>query len=102
MIGKYYEKCPECSMIIKKKQLSRTIFSPNGIGTKSFFTSSGSWRIILDSELVPVMPTPRRAFQGWRYLEPDEAPADLTGRAAKGLANLPPKMRKELAELGLL
>jgi hypothetical protein len=58
--------------------------------------------ILLDRKLVPVRPTPRRAFQGWRYLEADEAPADLTGRAAGDLAAMHPQMRKELTELGLI
>ena len=58
--------------------------------------------ILLAPKLVAVRPTPRRAFQGWRYLDPADAPPDLTGRAAAGLAELTPKMRKELAELGLL
>lgn len=57
--------------------------------------------LLLDPELVPVHPVPRRAFQGWRYFAPDDAPADLTGER-KGLADLPPQMRKDLAELGLL
>jgi len=57
--------------------------------------------LLIDPVLVPVRPVPRRAFQGWRYLEPDDAPADLAG-GRKGLADLPPQMRKELAELGLL
>jgi hypothetical protein len=58
--------------------------------------------IMLSPKLVAVRPTPRRAFQGWRYLDPADAPPDLTGRAAGELAALTPKMRKELAELGLL
>jgi len=58
--------------------------------------------IILDEELVPVRPTPRRAFQGWRYLDPADAPADLAGAAAGNLAGIPPAMRRELAELGLI
>jgi hypothetical protein len=57
--------------------------------------------IVLDAALVPVRPVPRRAFQGWRYLAADDAPADL-GRGDKQLAELPPKMRRELAELGLI
>ena len=56
---------------------------------------------MLDAALVPVRPVPRRAFQGWRYLTADDAPADL-GRGDKQLAELPPKMRRELAELGLI
>ena len=57
--------------------------------------------ILLDPALVPVRPVPRRAFQGWRYLTADDAPADL-GRGDKQIAALPPKMRRELAELGLI
>jgi hypothetical protein len=68
-------------------------------GTKS--DGSKGCRILLDKVLVPVRPVPRRAFQGWRYLTADDAPADL-GRGDKGLADLPPKMRRELAELGLI
>ena len=59
-------------------------------------------RIMLDPKLVVVRPTPRRAFQGWRYLEAADAPEDLTNGTGKGLADLPPKMRRELAELCLL
>lgn len=58
--------------------------------------------IYLDPNLVTVRPTPRRAFQGWRYLAAADAPPDLDISAAQSLAGLPPKMRQELAELGLL
>lgn len=58
--------------------------------------------LLLDPVLVPVRPAPRRAFQGWRYLAPDDAPADLAGGSSEGLAEMPHRMRKELAELGLL
>jgi hypothetical protein len=57
--------------------------------------------ILLHPALVPVRPVPRRAFQGWRYLTGDDAPADL-GRGDKQIAALPPKMRRELTELGLI
>ncbi len=57
--------------------------------------------ILLDPALVPVRPVPRRAFQGWRYLTAGDAPADL-GRGDKQIAELPAKMRRELAELGLI
>ena len=58
--------------------------------------------LILDPELVPVQPTPRRAFQGWRYLEPDDAPKDLDSSKTGDYADMPLKMRRELAELCLL
>jgi hypothetical protein len=43
---------------------------------------------------------PRRAFQGWRYLEAQDAPPDL--RKTKGAENLPEALQRELAALGLL
>lgn len=58
--------------------------------------------LILDKTLVPVRPVPRRAFQGWRYLKPDEAPGDLRKGGRDEIGEMPPKLRKELAELGLL
>lgn len=58
--------------------------------------------LMLDRKLVPVRPTPRRAFQGWRYLAAEDAPADLAGASAGALTSLPPRMRKDLADLGLL
>ena len=57
-------------------------------------------RIILDKELVAVRPIPRRAFQGWRYFDVNDAPPDLPRGEAK--SDMPPQMRNELAELGLI
>ena len=57
--------------------------------------------LVLDPQLVLTMPQPRRPFQGWRYLKPQDAPRDLDNGAA-GLADMPSAMRAELAELGLL
>lgn len=55
-------------------------------------------RIVLGPELIPVTPTPKRAFQGWRYLKPEDAPQDL---AELGEAkNLPPHLRAKLVDLG--
>ena len=58
-------------------------------------------RIVMDPKLVPVLPKPRSAFQGWRYLKANEAPADLA-KGAKGATAIPEEMRRELNELGLL
>jgi hypothetical protein len=57
---------------------------------------------ILDPELTAVRPTPRRAFQGWRYLDPTDAPPDLQGSAGGELSEMPASMRRELAELCVL
>ncbi|WP_142850182.1 DUF1489 family protein [Telmatospirillum sp. J64-1] len=53
----------------------------------------------LDAELVETMPQPKRPFQGWRYLKPEDAPADMAGG---DIAEMPPEMLRELKELGLL
>ena len=55
--------------------------------------------ILMDPTLIPVVPTPRRAFQGWRYLKPEDAPADLTDTIHEG-DTLPPKLMRKLVELG--
>ncbi|THF59841.1 DUF1489 family protein [Ollibium composti] len=61
----------------------------------------GRCRLMLDPEVVRTEWQPRRAFQGWRYLKPADAPRDL-GQGKAGLVAMPPKLRHELAELGLL
>jgi hypothetical protein len=58
--------------------------------------------ILLERKLVPVRPVPRRAFQGWRYLTGDDAPADLGKGGSGDVAALPPEMRCALTELGLI
>jgi len=58
--------------------------------------------LLLDPMIVPVRPVPRRAFQGWRYLDPADAPADLGSKSSRSGGDLPPALRRELAALGLL
>ncbi len=53
--------------------------------------------LTLDPEVVLVMPTPRRAFQGWRYLHHEDAPQDLLGFAEDAA---PPELTRQLRELG--
>ena len=57
-------------------------------------------RIVLEPRFVLTDWQPRRAFQGWRYLSPEEAPQDLG--AGGDMAAMPPELRRELADLGLL
>ena len=56
--------------------------------------------IVCSAELVSVAPCPRRAHQGWRYLEDADAPsADDDG---SGLGLLPPRLYGKLASLALV
>jgi len=59
-------------------------------------------RLLLAPQLIPVRPTPRRAFQGWRYLDVGDAPADLRSGKNDQLASMPFEMRKKLADLCLI
>jgi hypothetical protein len=61
----------------------------------------GRCQLVLEPKLTLVAPRPWRAFQGWRYLAPKDAPHDLD-RAAPGARNMPETLRRELRELGLL
>ncbi len=56
--------------------------------------------ILLAPELVPVAGRPVKAFQGWRYFKPEDAPPDLV--AGMPGADLPPALAQELRSLGLL
>jgi hypothetical protein len=58
-------------------------------------------KLVLEPKLVLTEWQPRRAFQGWRYLAAKDAPRDIAGDRER-IAALPPKLRRELAELGLL
>lgn len=54
--------------------------------------------IVCEPGMVRVAARPRRPFQGWRYLEAKDAPADISGDADE----IPEEMLRELSELGLL
>jgi hypothetical protein len=56
--------------------------------------------IIMPLDMVRVSPRPHRPFQGWRYLDPKDAPPDLTasGFAEEGS----PEIALELSRLGLI
>jgi len=57
--------------------------------------------IRLDPLLVRVRAMPKRAHQGWRYLEAADAPPDLDGEP-DGLDALPPALLGRLAGLALV
>ena len=61
----------------------------------------GRVAIHLGPKLVLVEGRPKRAHQGWRYLEDADAPADLGGEGS-GADELPPRLIGELVALGLL
>ena len=56
--------------------------------------------IVCAAELVAVSPMPRRAHQGWRYLEDADAPS--SDDDGSGLGALPPRLYGKLASLALV
>jgi hypothetical protein len=68
-----------------------------------YFGSDGIRRcaIVLEPELIRTQGAVKSPFQGWRYLQPQDAPPDLPkGRAAEEA--LPPALNRALAEIGVL
>ena len=61
----------------------------------------GRVSIHLGPDLILVQAQPKRAHQGWRYLEAADAPADLGGDTT-GLAQMPPALVGKLVELALI
>jgi hypothetical protein len=60
--------------------------------------SDGRIDIICSAELVVLPPVPRRAHQGWRYLE-----GEISEEAdPSGVADLPPRLYGKLAALALV
>jgi len=55
-------------------------------------------QITLDEEVVLTQPLPRRPFQGWRYFEGKDAPADLASPADTG--SVPQDLAVTLREIG--
>jgi hypothetical protein len=60
----------------------------------------GKTDIVCDTRLILVRPLPKRAHQGWRYLEGADAPRDLA--SGDGADALPAEMVGELSALGLI
>ena len=63
--------------------------------------ADGRWIIELEPRLIPVLPKPKRAHQGWRYLTDRAAPRDLDEGEDVGDI-IPGKMAGKLAKLGLI
>ena len=61
----------------------------------------GHWDIVLENRLHRVHPRPRRAHQGWRYLDAADAPADVAAGDVIGDA-MPGRLVSDLAKLGLV
>lgn len=57
--------------------------------------------IVMNPEVIRTNALPRRPFQGWRYLKPQDAPADLGDRHLRE-DPLPPGLNAALAEIGVL
>ncbi|WP_152048164.1 DUF1489 family protein [Aureimonas psammosilenae] len=56
--------------------------------------------IVLEPVFIATEWQPRKAFQGWRYLDAGDAPRDITEDS--DISSFPPDLRRELAQLGLL
>ncbi|ODT69718.1 MAG: hypothetical protein ABS75_15725 [Pelagibacterium sp. SCN 63-23] len=54
--------------------------------------------IIMSPDIVRTLPYPKRPFQGWRYLRPEDAPPDMEGNDNGNSAEL----AAELAKMGLI
>jgi hypothetical protein len=56
--------------------------------------------LVLDLPALRTAPAPRRPFQGWRYLDPKDAPPDLVLSRAREEA-LPPGLAEAVAAFGV-
>ncbi|WP_127114521.1 DUF1489 family protein [Shimia sediminis] len=56
--------------------------------------------IVLDPTVHRTETALRRPFQGWRYLKPEDSPADLRDQNASD-TDLPPELATALAEIGV-
>ena len=57
--------------------------------------------IVLDPTIVRTATAKKRPFQGWRYLEPDQAPIDLSSRLSAE-EPLPAELAGALADIGVI
>ena len=57
--------------------------------------------IVLNPAIIRTTTAKKRPFQGWRYLKPDQAPRDLSGRPSEE-EPLPAKLAGALADIGVI
>lgn len=57
--------------------------------------------IVLDPKIHLVRPTPKRPFQGWRYLKPEDAPNDISAPRT-GEDTLPKELAIMLDDIGVI
>ena len=67
------------------------------VSVKTLDSGPQPCRIDLAPELILTAPQPRRAFQGWRYLDAKDAPPDLPTREGEAM---PQELAKQLREIG--
>ncbi|PHZ83665.1 DUF1489 family protein [Paremcibacter congregatus] len=71
------------------------------IGLEPVETDTGvKCKFVMDTNLVRTESQPRRPHQGWRYLDPKDAPKDIADGARSD--SLPEDMSQKLRDLGLL
>lgn len=61
----------------------------------------GRTDIVIRARVIATIELQKRAHQGWRYLAPADAPADL-GDGAEGGDEMPAALAGELAAMGLI
>ncbi len=61
----------------------------------------GKIDIITKAQVIRVAPRPKRAHQGWRYLEPKDAPSDLYD-SFEGADAMPAELTGKLSDLGII
>lgn len=81
--------------ILKHQLVARSLIT--GFGE----ADAGKVAILLDPHLVLVRAVPKRAHQGWRYLEQGDAPTDLIGDESDN-DQMPAALMSKLAAMALL